>query len=215
MSCETKIKICGLRTEADIAAVNRYRPDMCGFICAPPFRRFIPKEEIRRITKALDPDIQKVGVFVDQDVEEAASYLLDGTVDILQLHGQEDDAYIRRLRELLGRKAEGRYRIIKAFRIRSREDILAAKASAADLVLLDNGTGTGERFDWSLIRDIGRDFLLAGGLNSENLADAAERFRPYAVDVSSGVETDGKKDPEKIRACIEAVRNTGKLKVEE
>ena len=188
---------------------------MCGFICAPPFWRFIPKEEIRRITKALDPGIQKVGVFVDQSVEEAASYLLDGTVDILQLHGQEDNTYIRRLRELLGRKAEGSCRIIKAFRIRGTEDILAAKASAADLVLLDNGTGTGERFDWSLIRDIGRDFLLAGGLNRENLADAAERFRPYAVDVSSGVETDGKKDPEKIRACIEAVRNTGKLKVEE
>ena len=212
METRARIKICGLRAEEDIQAVNRFRPDFCGFICAPQFWRYISKEKIRQITADLDPAVRKVGVFVDQPPEEAASYLQDGTVDLLQLHGHEDAAYIRRLREITGSGLPGQHRIIKAFRIRGEEDIRAARESEADLVLLDNGTGTGERFDWSLIRDIGRDFILAGGLNPENLREAVERFRPWAVDISSGAETDRKKDPEKIRACIEAVRRPSLIK---
>ena len=119
-----------------------------------------------------------------------------------QLHGQEDEAYIRALRGLTDRK------IWKAFKITAPGDLAAAAASSADLVLLDNGPGgTGESFDWALLRDFhARPYVLAGGLNPENAAAAIAALRPFGLDVSSGIETAGRKDPGKMEKFVRAVR---------
>jgi phosphoribosylanthranilate isomerase len=124
-------------------------------------------------------------------------------VNIIQLHGSEDNAYIAQLRKRLP-KAQ----IWKAVKIRSAHDLDEAEKSAADRVLLDNGFGTGETFDWSLVRHFPREFLLAGGLTAENIPFAIATFRPYAVDISSGVETEGVKDKGKIFAVVSAVRRS-------
>ena len=108
--------------------------------------------------------------------------------------------------------------LIQAFRIRCVDDLKTAMESEADYLLLDNGTGTGEAFDWSLISDAevlmcgeaARPWILAGGLGPDNVAEAVRRFRPYAVDLSSGAETDGWKDPEKMARCVQAVREAGR-----
>ena len=134
--------------------------------------------------------------------EQVAALLNTGVIDLAQLHGDEDEAYIQTLRGMTDKP------IIQAFRIDSEADIAAARASSADLVLLDSGAGgTGTTFDWTLLRDIGRDWFLAGGLGADNAAQAVSRFHPYGVDVSSGIETDGLKDENKMTAFVRAVRS--------
>ena len=129
----------------------------------------------------------------------------DGVINIAQLHGDEDNDYIDRLRDL----TDGVCPIIKAFKVRSENDILKASGSSADLVLLDSGTGSGKSFDVSLIGSFARPYLLAGGLTPDNVAEAVRTLRPYGVDVSSGIETDGHKDPDRMRKFMEAVRAAG------
>lgn len=205
----TKIKFCGMRRREDIEAVNRIHPDYIGFICTDRFWRYIPPEKAAELKRMLDPSICAVGVFVDEPYEKIARYLKDGMIDAVQLHGSEDEYYITKLRDVMvfqGTTAP----VIKAFRVQSERDIIRARHSAADYVLLDNGAGTGETFDWKLIRDIGRDYFLAGGLTPENVGEAVERFHPYAVDMSSGLETDRVKDPEKMRRAAEEVRKNDK-----
>ena len=198
----TKIKICGLFRACDIEAVNAYRPDWCGFIINfPKSHRNLEPDAVRALRAKLDPGIVPVGVFVDQPVEDVAKLLTDGTISVAQLHGHEDDGYIARLRAL----APGR-EIWKAIKVRSQADLDAANASTADLVVLDNGYGTGQTFDWSLAGGIDRPFLLAGGLTPENIPDAILQLHPYGLDISSGVETEKLKDPEKIKAAISAAR---------
>lgn len=196
-----KVKICGLSRPSDIAAVNQYRPDYAGFIINFPksHRSCIP-EQVQALHAQLSPDIPAVGVTVNQPLGTVASLLEQGIIDIAQLHGQEDDAYIQALQARTGKP------IWKAFRIRSTDDLDAARASSADMILLDNGYGTGETFDWTLVRDIGRPFILAGGLREENIQDAAA-MQPDAMDISSGAETNRVKDPEKIRALINIIRS--------
>lgn len=196
----SRVKICGLSQKEDIEAVNKYKPDFAGFVFYPPSRRNVAAGRAAELRKLLDPEIPAVGVFVDGDPWEIASLAEYGIIDMIQLHGSEDEEYIAEIRKLTAKP------VIRAFKIRSAEDIEKARQCSADYVLLDNGKGTGETFDWTLIRDIGRPFFLAGGLNAENVPEAVRRFHPYAVDISSGAETDGMKDPEKIRRCIEAVR---------
>ncbi len=196
-----KVKICGLSRPADIDAVNRYQPDYIGFIINfPKSHRSITPEQANALKARLSPSIPAVGVTVNRPLEEVAQLLQAGTMDIAQLHGQEDDAYIRSLRQRTGKP------VWKAFRIRAAADLQAARESAADLILLDNGYGTGEAFDWTLIRDIGRPFALAGGLRLETL-EQASRMQPVLMDISSGAETDNVKDPVKIRALIEKIRS--------
>jgi len=198
----TKIKICGLYRPEDIAAVNEARPDWCGFIINFPIsHRSLTPDQVRALRKAVAEDITPVGVFVDQPVEEIAALLRDGTISVAQLHGHEDDAFISSLREAVPGCV-----IWKAFRIRSQDDVAAARSSGADLVLLDNGYGTGQTFDWSLIREVGRPFLLAGGLTPENIPGAIRSVAPYGIDISSGVETDKKKDKQKMMAAVSAAR---------
>lgn len=198
----TKIKICGLTRAQDIQAANALQLDYIGFVFAPKSKRFVAPEQAKQLRQQLAPGIQAVGVFVNAPPEQIAALLADGTIDIAQLHGQEDAAYIARLRSLT------RAPIWQAFRIENTEDISRANASPADLVLLDHGAGgTGERFDWTLLHGMARPFVLAGGLTPQNAAEAIAQARPYAVDASSGCETNGVKDPAKMLAFVNAIRN--------
>ena len=199
---KTRIKICGLRRREDILAVNEARPDYCGFIIEfPKSFRSVTADKVRELVKDLSPEIKGVGVFVNAPVEFVSGLLNDGTLALAQLHGQEDEAYIRELKKLTDKP------IIKAFSVKTSEDIEKALQSPADYILLDQGSGgTGMTFDWSLIPKIERPFFLAGGIGSENLEQAIREIRPYAVDLSSSVETDKWKDSEKIRNVVDIVR---------
>ena len=200
-----KIKICGLMRPEDIDAVNEYRPDLAGFILARGRRRSLTDQQMRELVRALRPEIQSAAVFLDQDPAWIVELAAQDLMDVIQLHGQESNEEIRFLRENTDKK------IIKAFRIEKADDIRKAQESEADLVLLDSGVGgTGEVFDWSLPEQMHRPYILAGGLNSENVRTALGQMHPYAVDVSSGVETGHCKDPEKIRQFIHAVRETAR-----
>ena len=196
----TKIKMCGLRRPEDIRAVNELKPEYIGFVFFPGSRRFIAPEAAKALKENLDPGIEAVGVFVDEKPEIVAELLADRTIDAAQLHGREDEAYLAHLRKLTNRP------LIRAFRIRNAEDALLAQASSADRILLDAGAGDGRTFDWNWLRAVKRPYFLAGGLNPENAAGAVQKLKPYAVDVSSGIETDGFKDIQKMRAFIQAVR---------
>lgn len=198
----TKIKICGLRRPEDIAYVNEAKPDFAGFIIdVPKSRRNVPREKVWELTALLSPEILPVGVFVNAPMETILSLVTDGTLKAVQLHGQESQRYLEELKKQVA------VPLIRAFSIRSPEDLTEAEKSPADFVLLDNGAGgTGETFDWSLLSSFDRPFFLAGGLRLENIAEAVSRFHPYALDLSSGVETDGYKDKEKIIAAVAAVR---------
>ena len=195
-----KIKICGLRREQDIRYANELMPDYIGFVFLKGKMRYVTFEEAAHLRSLLDPAIPAVGVFVNEPAENVIRLLQAGTIQIAQLHGQEDEAYAEELRRA------GDHCIIRAFAVRSSEDIHRAFAFPADYPLLDNGKGTGETFDWSLFQEQEKPFFLAGGLSPENVKEAIECFHPYAVDVSSGVETDGYKDYEKMKAFMDAVR---------
>lgn len=199
---KTKIKICGLRRREDILAVNEAKPDYCGFIIEfPKSFRSITADKVRELVKDLAPEIQAVGVFVNAPVELVSGLLNEGTLALAQLHGQENEIYIRELKKFTDKP------LIKAFSVKTREDIEKALQSPADYILLDQGSGgTGKVFDWSLIPKIERPFFLAGGIGAENLEQAIREIRPYAVDLSSSVEADKWKDPEKIRNVVDIVR---------
>ena len=196
----TMIKLCGLSRPADIEAANELKPDYIGFVFAQKSRRYVSPETAAALRNMLSPGIQAVGVFVDEEPEAVAALLNGGIIDAAQLHGSEDEAYIQTLRQLTGRP------IFQAFRIRTPADIEKANRSSADLVLLDAGAGTGTTFDWSLLSGAARPYFLAGGLDSENVTAAVRTLHPYGVDVSSGIETGGVKDREKMAAFVAAVR---------
>ena len=207
----TKIKICGLKREEDIDMVNRLRPDYCGFIINfPKSHRNQTPQQVRSLVKGLDrSSCLPVGVFVNAPVELVAELLNEGSIDLAQLHGEEDEAYIRSLKERTAKP------VIKAFSVKSPQVLAEAEKSSADYLLLDQGKGGGRTFDWSImeqeqeameaIRRRGKWFL-AGGIREDNMEEAIRRFRPYGVDLSTAVETDGRKDEEKVRRIIAAVR---------
>lgn len=195
----TRIKLCGMMRREDIEAVNSLLPDYCGFILSDGFRRSIGRDEFSELSELLDKRVKCVGVFVNEPIETIASEYA-ARLDLIQLHGSEDNEYIRTLSDMTGKP------VIKAFRITSEADIHAADRSAADYVLLDSGTGTGRTFDHSLIKDIDRPFFLAGGLTPDNIGEALSRFSPFAVDASSSLETDGRKDRIKMTEFVNAVR---------
>lgn len=198
----TKIKICGLRRPRDIEAVNAARPDFAGFVVeVPGSRRSVDKRELRELAGRLEEGILSVGVFVNAPPELVAELLEEGTLDLAQLHGQEDEIYMAELRRLTEKP------LIQAFFIQTGQAAEQALESRADYLLLDQGRGgTGQTFDWSLLPEINRPFFLAGGLGEENLERAIRQVRPWAVDLSSSLETDGQKDPEKILRAVELVR---------
>lgn len=201
-----KIKLCGLTRSCDIEAVNELQPDYIGFIFAKKSRRYVSPEKAEELKAMLAPGIQAVGVFVNEEPEQIVSLLETGTIDVAQLHGQEGEREIRRLRELTD------HPLIQAFRIDTEQDVERANASTADYVLLDSGAGgTGTVFDWDLLQAIRRPYFLAGGLDTENLGTVKAKLNPYGIDVSSGIETDGYKDKEKMTAFVAAARKEGTL----
>lgn len=187
---------------SDIEAANLLHPDFVGFVFAKKSRRYVSLERVKTLKELLHPEILAVGVFVDEEPEAVAAWLSTGVIDMAQLHGGEDEAYIKNLRGLTDEP------IIKAFSVRDGQDIQKACESSADFVLLDAGDGgTGTAFDRELLAGMDRPYFLAGGLDASTVGDAVRRWQPYAVDVSSGIETDGRKDAEKMRDFVESVRN--------
>ncbi len=196
----TRIKLCGLSRHCDIEAANKLKPEYIGFVFAPKSKRYVTAEKAEELKRLLAPEIKAVGVFVNESPNAIAKLLNNGVIDMAQLHGKESEEYLEELRALTDKP------IIKAFRIETAADIADAEHSSADYILLDSGAGTGTVFDWKLIRNIKRPYFLAGGLSPDNAGNAVNMFRPYAVDVSSGIETDGLKDKTKMAAFVAAVR---------
>ena len=200
MSTLTKVKICGLSRECDIEYANRLKPDYIGYVFWQRSRRYVTREQAEALTRRLDGAITPVGVFVDEEPELVLRLANDSTIKLIQLHGHENEEYLRELKSMTDAP------IIKAFKIRGDEDIENANTFPSDYILLDNGYGTGQTFDWSFVRGIKRPFFLAGGVNVDNVRDAIDKLSPYAVDISSGVETDGYKDFDKMLHFINKVR---------
>jgi len=200
----SKVKICGLSREKDIEAVNRVLPDFIGFVFAPSRRR-VDVKTAALLNEMLDPQIGAIGVFVNESIEKVADIYKNGIIDLVQLHGDEDDGYIKRLKSYCGCP------VIKAVGVGS---VLSSLPVESDYLLFDTLSeqrgGTGKPFAWSTIKDYhGLPFFLSGGLSTLNVVDSIRLLAPYCVDVSSGVETDGMKDADKIEEFINAVRRGG------
>lgn len=201
-----KVKICGIRREKDVEFINKYKPDYVGFVFAKS-KRQVDVNTARELGKKIDPEIKKVGVFVNEDVEIVKKSAVCASLDIIQLHGDEDEDYIKKL--------DG-FTIWKAVNINSEEDVSKFKNYSAAGFLVDsfdgsNRGGTGKTFNWNILKtmknQISKPIIAAGGLNIDNVEKCIKMLSPFAVDVSSGVETDGFKDGEKIKKFITRVRN--------
>jgi phosphoribosylanthranilate isomerase len=197
-----KIKICGLTRLCEADYVNAALPDYAGFVFYEKSRRYISPEEARKLARAILPEIKKVGVFVDDSLEKIVNIYEDKIINIAQLHGEESQEYIDQLRKLAPDLI-----IWKAFKIQKLSHLQAAQESQAHMVLLDSGAGSGQRFDWALLENFQRPFILAGGLTPENIPQAISFLRPYAVDLSSGLEIEGLKNKDKIMAAVRAARS--------
>lgn len=197
----TKIKLCGLTRPCDIAYANALKPEFVGFVFVPGSKRFVTHAQAAELRKELQNGIAPVGVFADASAAEIQALVEAQVISAVQLHGGETSDDIRALRRMVNCP------IIQAVRVSHARDIEKANASAADEILLDAGGGSGTQFPHALLAGVRRRFFLAGGLNSENVRRAIEKYRPYAVDASSWLETDGKKDYDKMAAFVNAVRN--------
>ena len=196
----TRIKLCGLRRTCDIIAANRLKPEYIGFVFATKSRRYVTYDKAFELKGLLHADIKSVGVFVNETPDTVAKILKSGVIDIAQLHGHETEDYIKVLRALTDKP------LIKAYKVETENDVSAAENSSADYILLDSGSGTGKTFDWELIEKIKRPYFLAGGLCVDNVEEAVKTLSPFAVDVSSGIETNGYKDKNKMAEFVAAVR---------
>ena len=198
---DTKIKFCGLRHEEDVKYAASLDAGFMGFILSERFKRYIAPDKVARMKEFVPSSAKTVGVFVDEPMDYVVIAAKTAKLDMIQLHGTEDEAYIAEVKEKTGLP------VIKMIKPVSLNDIMAAQHSIADLILLDSGAGgTGKTFDWSLAESLERDYILAGGLNPGNVGEAVKRLKPFAVDVSSGVETEGIKDLEKMKAFASEVR---------
>lgn len=197
-----KIKICGLKRLEDIEMVNKYKPDYIGFVFADSKRK-VSHELASELKDNLDSDIISVGVFVDASQEEIIELFNKGVIDMAQLHGSENEEYITELKD----KTNCELKIINAIEMSKEVDLESYENTQADFLLLDSGKGSGKTFDWRLIRkNLKKEFFLAGGLDISNICQAIEEFKPYAVDLSSSLETDGYKDETKIKEIMEVIR---------
>ena len=201
-----KIKICGLTREEDVLAVNQWKPDYAGLVFAPG-KRQLTAEKARNLRELLLPEIPSVGVFVNSPMESILSLAKDGTIDLIQLHGDEDNAYLLELKKRLSSPTP----IIKAVRVQEAEDMTQAEKLPADFLLFDTYTkglygGSGRTFDWTMIPAIKKPWFLAGGIGFSNIKDAM-KTKAFCLDLSSSLETEGKKDPEKIKEIIQTLRS--------
>ncbi|ROR31848.1 phosphoribosylanthranilate isomerase [Mobilisporobacter senegalensis] len=199
-----KIKICGLTRTKDIMAVNEASPDYIGFVFAKS-KRQVNYDTAKELKSYLDPKIKSVGVFVNEDIDNIATLCNEKIIDLVQLHGDETKEYIERLKMKIS------CQIIKAVRVKESQDIFKIHQMPCDYILLDayhedQYGGNGISFDWSLISIRNKPFFLAGGIHYGNIQKAIKETNPYCIDISSGVETDGLKDPEKIKEIVDLVR---------
>lgn len=197
-----KVKICGLRRPEDIEAANAAKPDYVGFIFVPETKRYVKPDLAASFRRELATDIQTVGVFVNAPIEEIVAICQAGTIDLVQLHGEEDQAYIAHL------KGQVDQHIIKSVAV---GDELVVDPNQADYLLFDSLSpsrgGSGKVFDWQMVSAYQeKPFFLAGGLGVENIEEALKVVRPYAVDASSSLETDGVKDPVKMQEFVAKIR---------
>ena len=202
-----KVKICGIKNLQDVQAVNKHRPDFAGFVFYPLSKRYVSLIVARRLKAALNRHIKTVGVFVNAPVEEIAAAAELGIIDLVQLHGDEGNAYIAELKKIC------KLPIIKAVRVQDENDIKRADYYNCDYLLFDTYSqsaygGTGRQFNTQLLKGvkIHKPYFIAGGLNAENVRHAIKGLKPFAADVSGGVETDGGKDAAKIKAFIKQVK---------
>lgn len=202
----TKVKICGLKTVKEVEIVNNFLPNYVGFIFAPT-KRQISLEQAELLKLKLRPTIQTVGVFVNEPIENILAYETAGVMDMIQLHGDEDLVYMNLLRNA------SKLPIMKAIRIKDENTLLENKDllehQLLDYILLDTYHkeaygGTGESFDWKLLSKVKRPYFLAGGIGSDNVEEAM-KHHPYAIDISSKVETDGMKDERKLEALFRKI----------
>ena len=202
---KTQVKICGITRPADIDILNTVQPDYAGFVFAGMSRRYITPAKAEQLIKKLSPQIQKVGVFVDEQSAVIENLVRNLPLDVVQLHGNEDEATVQRIKQTTKAK------VWKAVRVKNGGDIDKWQDSSADMLLFDTYSkdsygGTGEIFNWQLLQNIKRPFILAGGLNTQNIARAIRTCRPYGVDISSGAETDYIKDKRKIKQLMLTIR---------
>ena len=202
-----KIKICGLTRPEDIEYANEFRPDYIGFVFHPQSRRYVTYEKAQKLKAALKPDIQAAGVFVDEKPETVSRLCRNGIIDIIQLHGNEDREYVTKLKTLTDKP------VIKALRFgdfgSSDNELQNCRFYGADYLLLDSTAGSGKAFDWEHCQHCKNNFakiFIAGGINASNAQRAIRVCSPYALDISSGVETGEFKDREKIREIISLIR---------
>lgn len=198
----TKIKICGIVCNRGIAAVNEFLPDYVGFVFAEQSRRAITFETAQKLKYRLHDTIKTVGVFVNEEIQSIVTAANQKIIDIIQLHGGETEDYIARLKDLTDLP------VIKAVCATSRQKVERALNTCADILLFDSDHGgSGKAFDWSIIpKQIAKPFFIAGGLNADNVKSAIQTYQPFGVDVSSGVDTNGQKDREKIKKFIKTVK---------
>lgn len=201
----TRIKICGLSRPADIVMVNEVRPDYIGFVFTQSHRQ-VSEAQARQLKEMLHPAITAVGVFVNEETDTIVRLCRLGIIDVIQLHGDEDEEYIKLLKSTVSNP------VIKAVRVRSAWDVIEARRLSCDYLLFDayhkdRYGGNGVSFDWAYISGTEKPFFLAGGINGSNVAEAIVLTNPYCIDVSSGVETDGYKDYSKIVDIITKVRS--------
>lgn len=205
-----RIKICGIMREQDIDAINISLPDYIGFVFAVS-RRQIDSKRAKALKDLLNPSIETVGVFVNEEINNVIKLCDSHVIDMIQLHGDENEDYIRNLKKCVPNK------IIKAIRVKDSEDIKNAVEFSCDYLLFDTFNegrygGIGMSFDWSVVSGINRPYFLAGGINSGNILQAITQCSPFCIDVSSGTETAGYKDPEKIMDIVARVKQTNRFK---
>ena len=198
----TKVKLCGLSRLEDIQVANQLLPDYIGFVFAPPSKRAISIEQAKFLKAHLDPSIQAVGVFVNENPAQVAALLNQKIIDVAQLHGQESEDYVQELRSLTDKP------IWQAFSIQDAQSVAQAFQSKADGLVLDAGAGQGAVFDWTLLDALSseRPYFLAGGLSPDNVALAIDHLHPYGLDASSSLETNHQKDPHKMKIFVQAIR---------
>jgi len=204
----TRVKICGLCRPADIDIVNVAKPDYIGFVFAKS-RRQVDKRTAAGLKMMLNPDIKAVGVFVNEVLDAIISLCRENVIDMVQLHGDETEEYICRLKAAVDKP------IIKAVRVKDSSDASRPEYKSCDYLLFDSFRedtygGSGISFDWSLIEGCDKPFFLAGGINQDNIVEAIKRVAPYCIDVSSGVETNGYKDFNKVVNMVNTVRSVSK-----
>ena len=199
----TEIKICGLSKLEDIIAVNKFGADYAGFVFYKKSKRYVDSYKAGELIELLRSDIKSVGVFLDEPIDSVINTARISGVEMIQLHGHESEEYVEYVKRTLGRQ------VIKAYKASEDGALAKAAVSNADYVMIDSGAGSGKKFDWNILKGFKRDYFLAGGLDPESVGEAISLLEPFAVDVSSGVETDGIKNEKKIADFIKAVKYGG------